>query len=375
MKTNIYFLGLLIMAFCLSACNSKTDPEKEDPNKETTDPGSDTPSKDVIAVTPANIAAPAEGGEYTLEITTELKWQVSSNASWVTYNPGVGKGNGKVVVTIEKSKLYEPTATTVTISGYGSDNTDNKVVVNVSRDCLPEDVISGVFSVAEDKQVYFSKGNLQYQASTKSWRFAENQYDIIGADNKNISDTYDGWIDLFGWGAGTNPTLFSKDNADYAAFADWGANMIIDAGDAFRTLTLSEWEYLFSERPNAETLRSPATVNNVKGYIFLSDEWSLPMSTGFTANANDWTTNDYSVTSWATMEQNGAVFLSDAGFRIGNNVYGIGIGDGSYWSSTLGSPTVAWKFQFYSTAGSVKASVCGSDRCDGFSVRLVQYLD
>lgn len=120
-------------------------------------------------------------------------------------------------------------------------------------------------------------------------------------------------------------------------------------------------------------LRSPATVNNVKGYIFLPDEWSLPMSAGFTANANDWTTNGYSVTDWATMEQNGAVFLPSAGFRTGNEVYSIG--DGSYWSSTLGSPTAAWIFQFYSTTGSVKASVGGDDRCDGNSVRLVRYLD
>ena len=50
------------------------------------------------------------------------------------------------------------------------------------------------------KPVYFSQGNLQYQASTDTWRFAENQYDMIGEDNSNISSTYDGWIDLFGWG-------------------------------------------------------------------------------------------------------------------------------------------------------------------------------
>lgn len=58
----------------------------------------------------------------------------------------------------------------------------------------------GVFSVSADKQVSFSKGNLQYQASTNTWRFAENQTDYIGNSNSNISATYDGWIDLFGWG-------------------------------------------------------------------------------------------------------------------------------------------------------------------------------
>lgn len=49
-------------------------------------------------------------------------------------------------------------------------------------------------------QVYFSQGNLQYQASTNTWRFAENQYDAIGSVNWAISSTNEGWIDLFCWG-------------------------------------------------------------------------------------------------------------------------------------------------------------------------------
>ncbi len=65
---------------------------------------------------------------------------------------------------------------------------------------LPEGALPGLFSVSEGEQVRFSKGNLQYQASTKTWRFADQQYDVIGMDNEKISETYSGWIDLFGWG-------------------------------------------------------------------------------------------------------------------------------------------------------------------------------
>ena len=43
--------------------------------------------------------------------------------------------------------------------------------------------LPGVFSVAEGRQVQFSQGNLQYQPSTATWRFAEHQYDMIGATN------------------------------------------------------------------------------------------------------------------------------------------------------------------------------------------------
>ena len=54
--------------------------------------------------------------------------------------------------------------------------------------------IKAAFSVSADKQIYFSQGNLQYQASTGTWRFAEHQYDMIGSDNSNISSSYSGWI-------------------------------------------------------------------------------------------------------------------------------------------------------------------------------------
>jgi len=75
-------------------------------------------------------------------------------------------------------------------------------------------VLPGRFTVnAEGLQVQFAQGNLQYQASSHIWRFAEHQYDIVGnatignvyengvkSDNTAISSDYDGWIDLFGWG-------------------------------------------------------------------------------------------------------------------------------------------------------------------------------
>lgn len=77
----------------------------------------------------------------------------------------------------------------------------------------------GVFTVAEGKTVTFSSGNLQYNAAQGShycadgsvqqgtWRFAEHQYDYIGYAHSYISQSYDGWIDLFGWGtSGYNNT-------------------------------------------------------------------------------------------------------------------------------------------------------------------------
>ena len=371
MRTKMYFLSMMLMALCVVGCGTHTEPETEDP-KTGTDPETETPKKDVITVTPMQIDAPAEGGEYTLEIESEVKWSVSSSASWVTYNPGVGKNNGKVTVTIAKSEVPEATTATLTIGEYGGDAV-SKVEVLITRAALviPERILSGEFSISADTKVHFSSGNLQYQASTKTWRFAENQYDRIGEDNKNISDTYDGWIDLFGWGTGNNPILTSSNDANYLNFTDWGVNKISNGGNAanqWRTLTNDEWEYLYSGRTDAALLRSRATVNNVPGYIFLPDNWSLPSGMSFTADANEWTTNTFSVTGWATMEENGAVFLPTTGGRNGNfvaNVDAVGL----YWSSTPDSSGTAFTFSFSSDSVNPWNSIT---RTLGVSVRLVR---
>ena len=39
--------------------------------------------------------------------------------------------------------------------------------------------LPGEFSIAKNKKVYFSQGNLQYNKSTKKWSFMTNQYDKV----------------------------------------------------------------------------------------------------------------------------------------------------------------------------------------------------
>ena len=91
------------------------------------------------------------------------------------------------------------------------------------------------FSTSATSAIQFANGNVQYHCTQHKWRFAEHQYDYIGADNANISDSYNGWIDLFGYGtSGVNysPTEHSTDNSKYASGDitntdnDWGINEI-----------------------------------------------------------------------------------------------------------------------------------------------------
>ncbi len=241
--------------------------------------------------------------------------------------------------------------------------------------------LPGKFSVSATKKVQFAMGNLQYQASTKKWRFAENQYDVIGEDNKNISSSYSGWIDLFGWGTSgyrkKYPYMTSTDFSDYGdgendiagTNYDWGVyNAISNGGNKaglWRTLTYDEWRYLFHTRTNAEDLRGQASVNGQTGYVLLPDGWSTPSGLEFTANPKNFTTNSYSASEWSKMEAVGAVFLPCAGSRDVTDVDFVG-SYGGYWSSTSNGYNYAVNVYFPSDY----ANVGSSYRDDGLSVRL-----
>lgn len=222
-------------------------------------------------------------------------------------------------------------------------------LTDLCADTDSDEPTRGLFSVSVDKQVVFSPGNLQYHPAMNEWRFAENQTDYIGDANRNISADYYGWIDLFGWGTGANPTTTSENEMDYATFIDWGTNQIgSDAPNTWRTLTNDEWMYIFNERPNAQSLFAFGSVNGVNGIILLPDNWTTPLGVDFVAstsqglywdgvlyhndNGNNFSHNTYTPEQWSEMEQSGAVFLPASGFRDGAMAL---VGDhGNYWSST-----------------------------------------
>jgi hypothetical protein len=221
----------------------------------------------------------------------------------------------------------------------------------------PTGAINGKFTInADGDQVYFSQGNLQYQASTNTWKFAENQYDYVGSTNINISSTYSGWIDLFGWGTsgynhGANcyqPWSTSTNDANYLAYgdasynlydqtgeADWGYNPISNGGNQtnqWRTLTQPEWNYVFNTRTTTSGIRyAKANVNNVNGVILLPDDWSTSTYSLSNTNSGDasFSSNTLTASQWSTLEQAGAVFLPAAGGRNGTSGTSVG-GVGSY---------------------------------------------
>ena len=235
----------------------------------------------------------------------------------------------------------------------------------------------GLFSIGENKYVTFSKGNLQYHPKKAEWRFAFNQYDCIGDANKNISIDYDGWIDLFGWGTGDEPINYSVEYSDYPFFVDWGTNVIgTDAAYTWRTLSNSEWIYLFNSRPNARSLYGIAQVAGVNGMIILPDNWSDSIGINFKSGLNNNGSGSgyyavyqsFTAEQWSIMEDAGAVFLPASGFRYGTEIYDFTL-FGYYWHKTEYVSESAFYMYFDSGYFGTDLPIL---RYYGYSVRLAK---
>ena len=272
--------------------------------------------------------------------------------------------------------------------------TESSAFVANFTDVSGSGVLNGLFSVSEDSHVYFSQGNLQYHANTNIWRLATNQWDYVGAENANISETYAGWIDLFGWGTsgwnsgnsyyqpwdayngtgtGYGPRGRYDLTGDYAN-ADWGVyNPISNGGNTagrWRTLTKSEWDYVFNTRNTESGIRyAKAQVNNVNGVMLLPDDWNPDIYGLNNANNSDasFSSNVISAAQWTSIESAGAVFLPAAGSRNGTSVSYVG-NCGAYWSASYSLNYLAYEIQF-------DTNYLYTDtywhRCQGMSVRLV----
>ena len=234
-------------------------------------------------------------------------------------------------------------------------------------------VVKGVFSVSSSKKVKFASGNVQYKPSSDQWRFAPNPWDVIGVDNKNITPTYSGWIDLFGYGTGDDPTKVSR-NSDYTQFIDWGKHF----KGGWRTLTKNEWVYVFHNRNTDSGERfAKAKVNGVEGVILLPDDWDAQnYELKYTNNgAYSYGINTISASTWSSaFEPNGAAFLPITYWRSLTNEGGIefqNMSVGIYWSSTPYDNDFIYSLTF-GEGGIAYDEHEVAYRYMGFAVRLVQ---
>ena len=354
----------------------------------------------------------SEGSEEVTEIG--LCWSIQPNPTiesmhWTVH---VGEDFNHVIQDLTPSTTYYVKAYAINSVGVGYGNEVSFTTLD-DPSFIPEGALSGVFTLSENKKIRFSRGNLQYQASSDTWRFAENQWDYVGthfqgnnggyggtvegSDNMDISSTYDGWIDLFGWGtSGHNhgavcyqPWSNSADNTNYYAYgqmenhlydqtgeADWGCNAISNGGDqanyGWRTLSFGEWLNLFAYTNTPSGIRyAKANVNEVNGVVLLPDDWSSSYYHLIQVNdpEGQFSSNTISADDWKSMEEHGAVFLPVSGCRFAGVMYIEGVNTmGRYWSSIRSGANTSYCMSFRDGEA---ITLTYKDRSYGQAVRLI----
>ncbi|MDO5342171.1 MAG: hypothetical protein Q4F69_06935 [Bacteroidia bacterium] len=291
---------------------------------------------------------------------------------------------------------------------FYTDNASGESIV-LAVDHAYDDIVNGAFSVSADKKVYFAKGNLQYQASTNTWRIAEHQYDCVGdnslgtvyengekCSNAKISATYTGWIDYFGFGSNGQPhsdsvagkvpcyrpycvngtdnyykvyNTLTKHLYDEDQTADWGYNI---PGNWY-TLTKDNWNYLISRSgdkacdfeyggkkyTDVRYVKAGVKYDGTKciyGTLFFPDlfKWTAEMG-NVPNNINnpntEWEyTTKFTPEQFKALEDAGCLFMPAAGYRYisggGPSTNVYAVNRiGDYWTSTRASNAEAYIFQ------------------------------
>ena len=322
------------------------------------------PTVSTAAVTGIGETSATGGGNVTgdggVAVTERgICWNTNHNPTTANAHSSNGTGTGNFTVTMNGLSA----GTTYYVRAYAVNNAGtaygNEVVFSTQHGDWPDGTLPGGFSINALQQVHFSQGNLQYRAYTNTWRFAQNQYDFIGNNNSNISQTYSGWIDLFGWATSGWNSGYYYNYQPYSSYcdynyhsygptanltgsfanADWGVyNSISNGGNRpnmWRTLNKEEMVYLFELRETPSGIRfALAKVNNVKGLLLLPDDWDASIYPLQSCNQTQgFTINEISITDWIVMENNGAVFFPAAGKREGTWMEYVGE-SGGYWTST-----------------------------------------
>lgn len=365
-------------AFSPAATKAAAVPQVANANYSTTGSGAKT-----ITLTPQNavlhytLSGLAKSTAVTVSVsdgTTTVSGSVTTNSSGeASFAVGVAPGG-----TTKSYMMKKGDEQTIEFRANLSANK----VYNITRSAAgSSDCLSGVFSVASGKTVKFSKGNLKAtldgSGNVTAWSFHDTQYGMVNTTAGTQSFTSSS-IDLFGWS--TSATLYginsSKNSNDYSGdFLDWGAAASKNLGYGWRTLTSTEWTYLLNGRTSVTNRYCKATVNSVPGMVIFPDSYSHPSGPATITSANttgvDFTTNTWSGDNWTAMETAGAVFLPAAGYRVGTDVYSVGV-CGYYWSSTASLAISAYNLDF---GGGFVNPAEGLGRNNGRSVRLVQNLN
>jgi hypothetical protein len=291
-----------------------------------------------------------------------------------------------------------PAIPAITNNGYHVEGID--LTVNTKN--YPEGATNGLFTInANGDQVYFSKGNLQYNGNEnpQCWKFADNQWDFYGSSQQYY------YGDLFCWGtSGYNhgaisyhPMSREHINENFYAYgdrqnnlfdqtgqADWGYNAISNGGNqensGWRTPTIEEWVYLLNTRSTVSgILWVRGRVDGIAGMIILPDNWDSAIYELNDANGGDFESNSILFDDWRDVfEPNGVIFLPPAGRWYWEQYFQQ---DGAHWRLSFQTGGYYWSSSVFDSDmdkvyilsfGSGVLHLEGSYRYNNSSVRLVK---
>ena len=262
-----------------------------------------------------------EGSTFVLSATVYPDNAANKSVSWSSSDNDVATVDASGKVTAVSAGTADITVRTVEGSKTAM------CVVTVVK-AFGGDTLPGKFSVADGKQIHFSRGNLWYEAKTDTFHFEDSQY-----------------------------TYASNWNADHVSHFLWSKTASVAYAEAYNDTEASESDIFFTNSTE-ETANPNFTVNGITGkYRALSKaecnyliqgrvvndgkgegySYSLDITyggqKGFVLYPDDYTEEIISGTITSLPE--GVVFLPAAGGRDGSII----IGTNAYSPYWLASPT------------------------------------
>ena len=326
----------------------------------------------------------------------------SSNPSWLTVETKSGDRGDmtlRISHTRNTSELKSRTAT-ITVTATTTESEDSTFVIEV------EQYVKGTFLNNEGKKIKFAPGNLQYCATQNKWRFAEHQYDRCGAggaestvywndngtqrkcDNRQMSATYGGWIDMFKWcatGQSDGVAPYASPGVAYMSkFSEWGQNIIGDyPANTWRTIDEKELKAILAKKANQGATPSYIFVlvesdsnDPIAGILLLPNEftWKKAGVEDIFGAINNSLPRNINLTYLNALEAAGCVFLPGNSENYSNEIDKYT----TYW--VYGKPS--WnpapftvRFNFYYNLGQNYATSAASNLGPKNSVRLIRDLE
>jgi len=87
----------------------------------------------LTVVSETEIMTPKDGGEYTIQVESNIRWSASSNVSWAKVSKGVSQNNDNVTITVSAATAPEETTAVITIAPYGEGKDAGEQTVTITR--------------------------------------------------------------------------------------------------------------------------------------------------------------------------------------------------------------------------------------------------